>query len=64
MQLETKYLSTKEAGRYLGFSHKTLEAWRTTGTGPEYVKLQNGHVRYSRSQLEEWIHTTPTRRAA
>jgi hypothetical protein len=29
----------KFAAKYLGQSERTLERWRVTGAGPEYVKL-------------------------
>jgi hypothetical protein len=47
---------TKGAARYLGgpdkpLSERTLERWRTEGTGPEYEKMGNA-VRYPKSNLD------------
>lgn len=47
-----EYFTTEEtSGRYK-LKRTTLEAWRTRGGGPEYVKFGRA-VRYSRSALEE-----------
>ena len=64
MNTAIAYLTTKEAARILSFSHKTLEAWRTTGTGPEYLRLENGHIRYKREALDEWLHMNTSNQAA
>jgi predicted DNA-binding transcriptional regulator AlpA len=64
MQSEKEYLSTKEAGRFLGFSYKTLEAWRAGGNGPKYLQLENRHIRYDRRKLEEWLHINSGQDAA
>jgi len=54
MDLEN-LLTTKEAARKLGYSHKTLEAWRPEGRGPDYFRLPNGHIRYSLDDLLAWV---------
>ena len=49
-----EYLTTVQAGVYLGLSRQQLEIWRSKGGGPQYVKL--GHaVRYKRSALDEYM---------
>lgn len=54
--LESKtYLKTKEAAIYMGFSYKTLEAWRAAGSGPDFLRLENGHVRYEKCVIDAWI---------
>ncbi len=35
------WLSTEEAAIYLGFAPKTLQNWRSDGTGPNYHVLRN-----------------------
>jgi hypothetical protein len=52
---EEPLYKTKEAAKLLKFSYKTFEAWRAKGTGPEYITLPNGHIRYTRKQLADWI---------
>ena len=47
------YLTTVEAGRYLGLSHRTLRRYRVTGEGPLYYRL-GGRVRYRRDDLDAW----------
>ena len=47
-------LNTEQAAKRFGLSPRTLERYRVTGEGPEYVKL--GHaVRYSVSALNRWL---------
>ena len=48
-------LTTKQAARMLGYSHKTLEAWRMKGAGPPYIRLPNTHIRYSHDDLISWV---------
>ena len=47
-------LTTKEAGRHLGISHRTLEHWRLVGGGPRFMKLGR-RVRYPISELEAFM---------
>ncbi len=51
-------LRTPEAAQYLGVSPRTLEAWRTRGGGPEYVKLggrRSGRVFYELDTLQRYV---------
>ncbi len=48
-----KYLRSKEAGKYLGLSHKTLDKWRVSGRGPQFHKI-GGKIRYVLDDLEEF----------
>ena len=51
---ECMLLNTEQAAKRFGLSPRTLERYRVTGEGPEYVKL--GHaVRYSVSALRRWL---------
>jgi excisionase family DNA binding protein len=47
-------LNEREAARLLNVSHRTLQAWRLRGGGPEYVKL-GSTVRYARDALDRFI---------
>ncbi|CAN5213684.1 hypothetical protein BH10PSE2_BH10PSE2_11960 [soil metagenome] len=47
-------LSTKEAARTLGLSHRTMEDWRGSGLGPRFVML-GSRVRYRVSDLIEYL---------
>lgn len=64
MQIVFEVFKTKEAARYLGFSYKTLEAWRSKDKGPEFLRLENNHIRYERSALDEWLHGGSPKAAA
>ena len=50
---ERMYLTTVEAGRYVGLSHRTLRRYRVTGEGPLYYRF-GGRVRYRRDDLDDW----------
>jgi excisionase family DNA binding protein len=50
------FLDTIEAAQYLGLQKTTLEAWRSRGEGPRFVKLGRA-VRYRQSDLEAWIES-------
>ena len=48
-----RYLRTPEAARFLGLSSRTLEKYRTCGTGPAYRKL-GGRVVYALEDIKAW----------
>lgn len=47
-------LTPKEAAAFLQVSEKTLEKWRTKGTGPKFRRLGHRTVRYLQNDLTEW----------
>lgn len=49
-------LTTQEAAEALGVRPCTLEAWRSRGTGPRYVKLGRA-VRYRAADLDDYIES-------
>ena len=55
MNEATGLLKTKEAALIIGFSYRTLEGMRYRGCGPRYYRLPNGHIRYRKQDLIEWI---------
>ncbi len=50
---ECMYLTTVEAARYVGLSHRTLKRYRVTGEGPVFHRF-GGRVRYRRDDLDVW----------
>src|SRR5690606_4112012 len=63
LNLPPRYLTTPEAGRFLGLSGRTLEKHRTFGTGPRYRKIV-GRVIYSIDDLQAWADGTVRRSTA
>lgn len=55
MQTINLMLDTKKAANYLGLSVATLEAWRTRGGGPVFLKLGKA-VRYRIADLESFLN--------
>lgn len=47
-------LREQEAAQLLGFTPRTLQAWRVTGRGPTYIRISSRAVRYRRSDLIAW----------
>lgn len=45
---------TDDAAKYLGLTKATLEAWRTRGGGPRFLKLGKA-VRYRKEDLDTFI---------
>jgi hypothetical protein len=39
-----KYLTTKELAKRWGFGPGTLEAWRTKGIGPKFLKVHTSVI--------------------
>lgn len=50
----TNMLNTDQAASYLGLARATLEAWRTRGGGPVFIKLGKS-VRYRLPDLDNFI---------
>lgn len=52
-----RFLTTKEAARLIGYSHRTLEDFRYRGGGPEFIELRSGRKLYSERVLIEWVRS-------
>jgi excisionase family DNA binding protein len=50
-----KLLSTPELCEFLGISRDTLYEWREINAAPPALKLPNGHLRFPRSELLDWL---------
>lgn len=50
---EVSYLSPKQAADRLRLSAKTLEKWRSQGSGPRFLKFGT-RVRYRADDLDAW----------
>lgn len=58
-----RLLNTAEATTFLAYTSKrTLENHRYLHSGPAYIKLPSGGVRYLESALTEWAITQPSHR--
>ena len=47
-------LTPKDAAAFLQLSEKTLEKWRSKGTGPKFRRMGHRTVRYSQDDLLNW----------
>ncbi len=54
MNDERTLLNTEQTAQRLGLSPRTLERYRVTGEGPDYLKIGRA-VRYAASALERWL---------
>ena len=52
--LRRGFVDTYRAADYVGLSHRTMEKYRWTGGGPEYVKLGRRCL-YKPSELDRWM---------
>lgn len=53
-----KYLSPREAAKYLSVSIDILQKWRTKGIGIPYIKLgesTSSLIRYDRDELDKYL---------
>lgn len=60
-QQPSDLLLPRDVANMLRVSERTLTAWRSKGKGPKHFKI-GGRVRYHRSDVEEWIRESRTRR--
>ncbi len=44
----------REEAERIGVSVRTIQSWRTKGTGPEFLKLGRA-VRYNPRSTDEWL---------
>jgi hypothetical protein len=51
---QDRLLTPKEAARYLSMTERFLEARRTRGDGPPFIKVSENRVRYSIADLRSW----------
>lgn len=59
---ESGLMPPKIAAKYLGVSVRCLEDWRYKGYGPAFIHLGR-HVRYRRSDVDDWLNRKDLRRA-
>jgi len=55
MDTRQPLLTEKEAARYLGLSHRTLQMRRHMGQPPAYVKIGTRAVRYKVADLDSFM---------
>ena len=48
-------LTESEAAEYLGISKKTLQRWRFSRRGPNYVRVAGKLIRYHQAILDAWM---------
>jgi len=54
MNGQATLLTTEQAAKRFGLSARTLERFRASGEGPEFVKMGRA-VRYTVAKLNEWL---------
>jgi predicted DNA-binding transcriptional regulator AlpA len=55
MHPQARVLRTPEAAKYLGLAVSTLEKFRLTGEGPQFVRIGVRAVGYLTDDLEGWL---------
>jgi predicted DNA-binding transcriptional regulator AlpA len=50
-----QFLSPKEVAQILGLTWRGLANMRSTGRGPEYVRVSRSCVRYSLESVQRWM---------
>lgn len=51
----SRWMDTANAAKYVGFSPRTLKAWRSRGEGPDYHVVAGRYVRYDRADLDAFV---------
>ena len=55
--IEKVLITVAEAAEMLGFTTRTLQAWRLAGKGPRAYRITNKGVRYDLSDILSWIES-------
>lgn len=50
-----KLMTAKEVSKYLRISEAALYIFRCSGTGPNYIRLNDRLVRYRKSDVDKWL---------
>lgn len=50
----TLMLSTAQLAAYFNKSTSTISSWRYNNTGPPYIKMGNGEIRYHLHDIKVW----------
>lgn len=56
MSTMDRLIDTEDLAKALGLSPRTVDAWRTAGEGPDYIKI-GAQVRYRETDVEQWLST-------
>ena len=51
----TGLMSENQAAEVLQVTPRALQAWRTRGGGPAYLRISHRCVRYRPEDLEQWL---------
>lgn len=51
-----KLMTAKEVSKHLRISEAALYIFRRSGTGPNYIRLNDRLVRYRKSDIDEWLN--------
>ncbi|QOG13317.1 helix-turn-helix domain-containing protein [Arcobacter sp. FWKO B] len=51
-------LNEATVAKIIGVSSSTLSNWRKEGLGPNYKKIDNGKVIYTKQAIAEWLSQT------
>ena len=54
-----EFLSTFQVARLLGVSYWSLLGWRKEGSGPPFLRITCGCIRYPRPALITWLNSLP-----
>ena len=49
-----RLIDEKAAAKFLGLTHRTMQAMRQRGGGPRYVVISSRCLRYRRTDLRDW----------
>ncbi len=51
----TALLNERQTAEYLGVTPRALQAWRTRGGGPPYLRVGHRTIRYHPADLDAWL---------
>lgn len=60
MQFSMQLLTPTQVAGMLGVTKILLDKWRCKKTGPSYIKINSGLVRYDKSVVESFIKNRVT----
>ena len=48
-------LTESEAAAFLNFTPRAMQAWRTRGGGPAYIRVSARAIRYRQEDIDRWL---------
>ena len=61
LKIDGELISENTLTKLIDISVFTLRYWRQNNKGPKFVRLENGRIRYTRQEVQNWYEDQVSR---